>query len=97
MTGFPSEEVDSLVDPLVAWIDKVSPSATKTYPSNWNTRAHVIRNILQTFLASSLCGEFAELFRGKSEQELEDLAQSFSFKSCVHREGLNKVLSNWVT
>ncbi|KAL2681092.1 hypothetical protein Neosp_008695 [[Neocosmospora] mangrovei] len=96
MTCCPSDEVDSLIDPLVAWIDKVSPSATKTYPSNWNTRAHVIRNILHNFLASSLCGEFAELFRGKSEQELEELAQSFSFKGCVHREGLNKVLSNWV-
>ncbi|RSM14334.1 hypothetical protein CEP52_001484 [Fusarium oligoseptatum] len=94
-TACPSE-VDNLIDPLVAWIDKVSPSATKTYPSNWNTRAHVIRNILQTFLASSLCGEFAELFRGKSEQELEELAESFAFKSCVHREGLNKVLSSWV-
>ncbi|RSL71457.1 hypothetical protein CEP54_001312 [Fusarium duplospermum] len=94
-TACPSE-VDNLIDLLVAWIDKVSPLATKTYPSNWNTRAHVIRNLFQTFLASSLCGEFAELFRDKSETELEELAQSFAFRSCVHREGLNKVLSSWV-
>ncbi|KAJ3533118.1 hypothetical protein NM208_g8132 [Fusarium decemcellulare] len=92
-TCCPLEEVDSLIDPLVAWIDKVSPSATHTYPSNWNTRNHIIRNTLQTFLATSLCEEFAELFRGKSEKELDELAGSFSSKNCVLRDELNRIVS----
>ena len=89
----PSKEVEALTDPLIAWIDCVSPTATDTYPNNWDTRRHVERQILQTFLAESLCKEFAELFRNKDKPALEELAKSFSLDQCVQREGLNKILS----
>lgn len=91
---YPSEEVDKLIIPLVNWIDLVSPTATKTYPTTWNTKRHIDRQVLQTFLAESFVQEFAELFRGKSEAELEDLARSFSFKECVQRDGLNKIMAD---
>ena len=33
-----------------------------------------------------------EVFKGKTEEELDKLAQSFKFENCAEREGLNKVL-----
>ncbi|KAL3453405.1 putative glucanase [Aspergillus insuetus] len=89
----PSERLVNLVDQMAAWIDEVSPTATKTYPPNWDTKQHVRRNILQTFLASSLCDEFAAYFRGLDKVQLEELAQSWAFENCIKREGLNATLT----
>jgi hypothetical protein len=91
---YPSEEVEAIINPLIEWIDKVSPSAGKQYPTSWNTGKHVDRAVLQTFLSDSLQMEFAELFRGKSQVELDELARSFHFDECVQREGLNKMMSD---
>lgn len=91
---YPSEEAEAVIDPLVKWIDSVSPTATNVYPSTWNTKKHVERQVLQTYLAESLQQEFAEQFRGKTKDELEELAKSFSFESCVQRDGLNKIMSD---
>lgn len=91
---YPNAEIEGLLDPVVEWIDKVSPTAKDTYPSTWNTRRHVNRQVLQTFLAESFVQEFAELFRDKTEEELEELAASFSFEKCKQREGLNKILTD---
>ena len=82
-----------MIKRLVSWIDSVSPSAAKTYPSNWNTEQHVRRNVLQTFLASTLCDEFAENFRGKTQEELEQLAASYALGNCVQRKELNEIIS----
>ncbi|KAH8105387.1 glycoside hydrolase [Cristinia sonorae] len=47
------------------------------------------RNIL---VAEFLVKEWAEHFRGKSEAELDEIAQSFKFSNCLFRDGLNKIL-----
>ncbi len=90
---YPSPEAEAVMDPLIAWVDKVSPTAKDMYPTNWDTRRHLDRAVLQTFLAESLQMEFAELFRDKSFDELDALARSFHFDECVQREGLNKMMS----
>ena len=90
---YPSEEAEAALDPLVQWIDKVSPTAKQQYPTPWATQRHILRATFQTFLANSFSMEFAELFRGKSFEELETLARSFHFDECVQREGLNRVMS----
>ena len=82
-----------MLDPLVQWIDKVSPMAKDQYPTPWATQRHILRATFQTFLANSFSIEFAELFRGKSFEELEELARSFHFDKCLQRKGLNKVMS----
>lgn len=92
-TSSPSPEIDGLITQLSKWIDQVSPSATKTYPSNWNTEQHVRRNVLQTFLASTLCDEYASLFKGKDKADLEELAASYALRNCVQRKGLNDILA----
>jgi hypothetical protein len=87
----PTTELDSLIQPLADWFDKVSPGDL-TYPP-WSTRRHVERALLQTVLSDSLQKEFAMLFDGKSFEELDALARSFHFDECMQREGLNKIMS----
>ena len=91
---YPSPEAEAAISPLVEWIDKVSPGAKDVYPTPWATERHMLRATFQTFLASTFSMEFADLFRGKSFEELEALARSFHFDECVQREGLNKTLSD---
>lgn len=90
----PSPHPEAALKPLVEWIDQVSPAAKKTYPTTWNTERHVLRAVFQTFLAASFEDEFAELFKGMSEGELEGLARSFHFDECVQRRGLNEILKS---
>ena len=89
---YPSAEAEAALKPLVEWIDRVAPSAKEQYPTPWATERQMLRQAFQTFVANSLSSEFAELFRGKSLQELDQLARSFAFEECVQREGLNRVL-----
>ena len=91
---YPSPEAEAALRPLVEWIDEVSPTAKNTYPTPWATERHILRTTFQTFLANSFSAEFAELFKGKSLEELEALARSFHFAECVQREGLNKAMSD---
>ena len=90
---YPSPEAEAALRPMVEWIDKVSPTAKQQYPTPWATERHLLRATFQTFLANTFSMEFAELFRGKSLEELEDLAKSFHFDQCLQREGLNKAMS----
>jgi hypothetical protein len=88
----PSAEVDAAMAPLIEWIDKICPAAKDTYPGPWATERHVSRNVVQTFVSQAFSDEFAELFRGLGEGQLESLARSFRFDQCVQREELNEVL-----
>lgn len=90
-----SPEVEELLEPLVKWIDEVAPNAKTTYPLHWATKNHLIRTVFRTFVAQSLFQEFAELFRGKSEAELEELAKSFNLEECNLREDLNEALREY--
>jgi hypothetical protein len=51
----------------------------------------------ELLLSELLVKEWAEHFQAKSEQELDALARSFAFENCLHRDGLNKVLSDNAT
>jgi hypothetical protein len=48
--------------------------------------------VREALMSEYLGWEFAELFEGKSEEESEELAKSFSFENCVKRDGLNVIL-----
>jgi hypothetical protein len=50
----------------------------------------LVRHIL---LAEPLLPEFAALFKGMNEQDIDTLMQSFQFKNCVQRTELAKILS----
>ncbi|KAK2756814.1 transcriptional regulator swi6 [Arachnomyces sp. PD_36] len=91
---YPSAEVDAVMNPLIEWVDKVSPTAKLEYPTTWDTQRHLARRILQTFLAATFEDEFASQFKDMDKEELDELARSFHFDECVQREGLNEILRN---
>lgn len=71
-----SADVEAAVAPLIKWIDEVAPNAKNTCPLNWDTKNHVMRAVVRTFVAQSLYKEFAELLRDKTKEDLEELAKS---------------------
>jgi endoglucanase len=52
----------------------------------------LVRNIL---LAEPLLPEYAELFRGMGEDEIDAMMRSFRFENCVKREALAGILSEY--
>ncbi|KAH8889617.1 endoglucanase family 5 glycoside hydrolase [Thozetella sp. PMI_491] len=90
----PNPELEAVVKPLVDWIDRNAPAATKQYPSTWNTERQIARAAIETFMARSFSDEFARLFEGMSFEDLDECAKSFAFENCVQRDGLNKTMSD---
>ncbi|TDL17107.1 glycoside hydrolase family 5 protein [Rickenella mellea] len=60
----------------------------------WKLPARVGRLGRNLLFSEYMIKEWAEHFRGKGKDELDLLAQSFKFDCCVHRDGLNKVLTD---
>ncbi|KAF2154382.1 glycoside hydrolase family 5 protein [Myriangium duriaei CBS 260.36] len=90
----PSEQVTKVIGPLVEWIDKVAPTSKDQYPTPWATERQITRLINQCWLSGCLSDEFAGLFKGMSEEELEECAKSWSFENCVKREELGRRLGS---
>lgn len=93
----PSAELDALFDPLVAWIENISPDVKKMYPGPWKTKRHLVRRVLHDLVSTSLSDEFASIFAGMDEAQLEELAQSFQFERCAQRQGLNQIIAEHAT
>jgi aryl-phospho-beta-D-glucosidase BglC (GH1 family) len=51
------------------------------------------RQVRQILLTEPLLQEFAALFKGMGEQDIESLMQSFQFKHCVQRTELARIVS----
>ncbi|KAK8875109.1 endoglucanase C [Apiospora arundinis] len=64
----------------------------KKYPKIWTFERQVERVVRECLLSEYLGWELAELFRGKTRDELEALAASFALRNCKQREGLNEIL-----
>ncbi|KAL4934723.1 uncharacterized protein BDV17DRAFT_286411 [Aspergillus undulatus] len=64
------------------------------YPRQWTFERQFERVIRETLLSKYVGWELAELFRGKTEEELEELTASFALRKCVIRKELNDVLRN---
>jgi len=88
------EGVKDVYDPFVQGLKKMIPEhlQKKKYPHIWDFQRHVERVVRETLMSEYLGWEFAELFEGKSEEELEELAKSFAFENCIKRDGLNAIL-----
>ena len=98
--GADDSQVRATYEPLVELIKReVKPEHRELYPAPvWKFTDRVgrlARNIL--LLAEFLVREWAEHFAGKSEAEIDAIAKSFAFENCLHREGLNKVLTDNAT
>lgn len=74
------------------WLASNVPALEKKYPPMWKTDKHLFRVVRNCLMSEEMCGEFASYFEGKSLQELDDLAKSFSFQNCVQRTELDEIL-----
>jgi aryl-phospho-beta-D-glucosidase BglC (GH1 family) len=64
----------------------------RKYPNTWTFDRQVERAVREGLLSEYLGWEMAELFAGKTEAELEELASSFALEKCVTRDRLNEIL-----
>ncbi|KAI0052171.1 glycoside hydrolase family 5 protein [Auriscalpium vulgare] len=93
--GADATPVAHIYEPIVQLIKDAVPEEERRrlYPwPGWSLEERVARLARATLVAEFFVREWAEHFRGMGEGELEDLAKSFRFESCVEREGLNEVL-----
>ena len=89
----------SLVDaqvyrPLIDKLRDMVPEhlRRKKYPKTWTFDRQVERVVRECLMSEYLGWELAEAFAGKTEDELEELAASFSLDKCLRRDELNWIL-----
>ena len=94
--GADDSQVRHIYEPLIDLIKKeVRPEHQALYPAPvWKLSDRIGRLARNILVSEFLVKEWAEHFRGKSEQEIDEIAKSFAFSNCLHREGLNKVLTD---
>lgn len=92
--GADTSQVQHVYQPLIDHISQEVPEEfQKLYPFPvWKLEDRIGRLSRNILVSEFLVQEWAEHFRGKSETEIDEIAQSFKFEKCLHREGLNKIL-----
>jgi aryl-phospho-beta-D-glucosidase BglC (GH1 family) len=89
--GGQDTHIRHLIEPLERTLAVEFPTYDPgPYGGSRNRIKRLVRNIL---LAEALLPEFAELFRGMSETEIDDMMQSFLFKNCLIRQPLVQMLA----
>ncbi|KAK9234150.1 glycoside hydrolase superfamily [Lipomyces kononenkoae] len=84
---------EGLFGPLHKWFEENIPEKYgKKYPWQWRMHMHVFRGVRGITMAEYLVPEFADYFRGKSYEDLDALAKSWSFENTVGRDKLNNLL-----
>lgn len=68
-----------LFTPVESWLLKTVPSISDRYPQDWSVGEHLSRLVRNMLLSEELVKEYAEHFRGKSLEDLDELAKSFKF------------------
>jgi hypothetical protein len=97
--GADTSKIQHIYQPLIDHINQEIPQEFRTlYPFPvWKLSDRVGRLARNILVAEYMVQEWAEHFRGKSEEEIDLIAQSFKFEHCLHREGLNKILQENAT
>lgn len=92
--GRDDTHVKHIYEPLIQHIKAEVPESVqrRRYPQHWGLEGHVHRVIREQLFSELLTYEYAEYFRGKTEEELDELAASFRLENCVKRGGLNEIL-----
>ncbi|WVQ81196.1 hypothetical protein IAT38_003318 [Cryptococcus sp. DSM 104549] len=90
--GADDRAVRPLFAPLEKWLAETTPSINERYPAEWPVSNHLARVVRETLMSEELVKEWAGHFKGKTYEELEELAKSFEFSQCTQRTRLNEVL-----
>lgn len=88
------DKVKHIYEPFVDALRDSVPEKYRQakYPRVWNFDRQVERVVRECLMSEYVGWDLAELFRGKSEAELEELAASFALRNCKGRERLNETL-----
>jgi hypothetical protein len=88
------EGVEHIYKPFIEGLKAQIPEQfhKKKYPNVWDFDRQVERVVRECLMSEYLGWEFAELFRDKTEAELDELAASFKLENCIKRERLNDTL-----
>lgn len=93
--GRDDKDVAHIYEPIKQHFRDVVPKEhwNRKYPSPlWDIGRHIDRAVRECLLSEYLTYEMADLFRGKSFEELDELAASFKIENCVQRKELNAAL-----
>lgn len=92
--GADTSAVQHIYQPVIDHIkQEISEEFQKLYPYPvWKLEDRVGRLTRNILLSEFMVQEWAEHFRGKSAEEIDEIAGSFKFEKCLHRDGLNKIL-----
>ncbi|GLZ05571.1 hypothetical protein Acsp03_30370 [Actinomadura sp. NBRC 104412] len=88
--GSTDEGVRHLIEPIRAFMDEEFPGFDPYPLGRRKFTDDLVRHIL---FAQPLTVEYAELFRGLDDGELDALANSFAFAACRRREHLAEILA----
>ncbi len=92
--GRDDSEIGHLFEPLLDRLREEIPVKLQNarYPQHWRLEGHVHRVLREMLISEILTWEYASYFKGKSLDELDELAASFKLKNCTRRDGLNDIL-----
>ena len=93
--GADDTQVRSVYQPLIDLILQEIPEQNRNlYPSPvWKLTDRIGRLSRNILVSEFLVKEWAEHFKGKSEKELDEIAQSYRFEECLYRDSLNEILT----
>ena len=97
--GADDSQVRDVYSPLLELLKKeIKPEHQNLYPAPvWKLSDRIGRLARNILVSEFLVREWAEHFVGKSEEEIVEIAKSFAFSNCLHRDGLNKILTDNAT
>lgn len=85
---------DAVYKPFISKLKETIPEhlLKKKYPKIWTFDRQVERVVREVLLSEYHGWEMAELFSGKTKEDLEELAASFALENCLKRDQLNENL-----
>ncbi|KAI0050107.1 glycoside hydrolase family 5 protein [Auriscalpium vulgare] len=94
--GADTAQVQHIYQPLIDLIRQEVPAEFQNlYPwPVWKLSDRVGRLSRNILVSEFLVPEWAEHFRGKTDEEIVAIAKSFAFENCLHRDVLNKILQD---
>lgn len=97
--GADDAHVKQVYKPLVDHIVEEIPEKYRNlYPwPVWKLPDRIARLSRNILVAEFLVQEWADHFKDRTKGEIKELAWSFSFENCLHRDLLNKILGENAT
>ncbi|KAJ3518418.1 hypothetical protein NMY22_g13690 [Coprinellus aureogranulatus] len=92
--GADDTEVRHIYQPLIDHIlEQIPEENRQIYPYPvWKVEDRIARLSRNILVSDYMVKEWAQHFIGLTEQEIDEVAQSFKFDNCLKREALNKIL-----